>query len=63
VADVLNERVGFVSENSWDVRGGASAGLRTFWLHRTADAREEELGARAAAVIRSLTELRTPYHG
>src|SRR5437588_7584887 len=30
---VTNLELGFISANSWDINGAASAGLNTFWLH------------------------------
>ena len=49
--------VGFVSSNSWDVSGAASAGLRTFWIQRTAAEPPEELGYGADRVVHAMTEL------
>jgi 2-haloacid dehalogenase len=48
--------VGFVSSNSWDVVGGGSAGLQTFWVQRTADAREE-LGFPPTYIVKAITDL------
>jgi len=48
---------GFVSSNSWDIAGAASAGLTTFWIQRNAAEPPEELGFGAAHVVRALTEL------
>lgn len=48
---------GFVSSNSWDIAGAASAGLTTFWIQRNTAEPPEELGFSAAHVVRSLTEL------
>jgi 2-haloacid dehalogenase len=50
-------RIGFVSSNSWDIAGAASAGLTTFWIQRSAAEPAEELGFPAAHVVRSLAEL------
>src|SRR6202521_670396 len=33
---VGNPELGFISANNWDICGGASAGLRTFWIQRSA---------------------------
>jgi 2-haloacid dehalogenase len=49
--------IGFVSANSWDVHGAGSAGLETFWIQRTAEEPEEELGHPATTIIRTLTEM------
>jgi 2-haloacid dehalogenase len=49
--------VGFVSSNSWDINGAASAGLTTFWIQRNAAEPPEELGFGAAHVVGALTEL------
>jgi 2-haloacid dehalogenase len=49
--------IGFVSSNSWDVNGAASAGLTTFWIQRSAAEPAEELGYPAAHVIHLLTDL------
>jgi 2-haloacid dehalogenase len=49
--------VGFVSSNSWDVAGAASAGLRTFWIQRTAAEPPEELGFPASHTVRAITDL------
>jgi len=49
--------VGFVSSNSWDVAGAASAGLETFWIQRRAAEPPEELGFTADRTVRTLTDL------
>jgi 2-haloacid dehalogenase len=49
--------LGFVSSNSWDVNGAASAGLTTFWIQRAAAEPAEELGFGADRVVRALTDL------
>jgi 2-haloacid dehalogenase len=49
--------VGFVSSNSWDINGAASAGLTTFWIQRNAAEPPEELGFSATHVVGALTEL------
>src|SRR5262245_27663657 len=33
---VSNPELGFISANSWDINGAASAGLNTFWIQRSA---------------------------
>jgi len=48
---------GFVSSNSWDIAGAASAGLTTFWIQRSAAEPPEELGFPATHVVRALTGL------
>ena len=54
---VSNAELGFVSSNSWDAAGAASAGLRTFWIQRSAAEPAEELGFGAERVVRALTDL------
>ena len=51
--------LGFVSSNSWDIAGAASAGLTTFWLQRNAGDPAEELGFLATRVVTSLSDLET----
>jgi 2-haloacid dehalogenase len=48
--------VGFVSSNSWDIVGAASAGLQTFWVHRTAEP-PEELGFPPTHTVKAITDL------
>jgi len=54
---VGNAALGFVSSNSWDAAGAASAGLRTFWIQRSVAEPPEELGFGAERVVHSLTDL------
>jgi 2-haloacid dehalogenase len=54
---VGNAELGFVSSNSWDAAGAASAGLRTFWIQRSAAEPAEELGFGAERVVHALTDL------
>ncbi len=54
---VGNAQMGFVSSNSWDAAGAASAGLRTFWIQRSAAEPPEELGFGAEQVVHALTDL------
>jgi 2-haloacid dehalogenase len=49
--------LGFVSSNSWDIAGAASAGLTTFWMQRHVDEPAEELGFPATHVVTSLADL------
>jgi 2-haloacid dehalogenase len=49
--------LGFVSSNSWDAAGAASAGLRTFWIQRSKAEPPEELGYGAEQVVHALTDL------
>ncbi len=49
--------LGFVSSNSWDVNGAASAGLITFWIQRAAAEPPEELGFEANHVVAAITDL------
>jgi 2-haloacid dehalogenase len=54
---VSNAELGFISANSWDINGAASAGLNTFWIQRTTTEVPEELGFQASAVVKAITEL------
>jgi len=54
---VTNPELGFISANSWDINGGASAGLNTFWIQRSAAEVPEELGFQAGAVVKAITDL------
>ena len=49
--------LGFVSSNSWDINGAASAGLITFWIQRAAAEPPEELGFSANHVVGAITDL------
>ena len=49
--------MGFVSSNSWDINGAASAGLTTFWIQRTPGEPPEELGFGASRVVRAISDL------
>ncbi len=49
--------LGFVSSNSWDVNGAASAGLITFWIQRAAAEPPEELGFAANHTVAAITDL------
>jgi 2-haloacid dehalogenase len=57
---VRPSELGFVSSNSWDVAGAASAGLLTFWIQRSAAEPPEKLGFGADHVVKALTDL-TPF--
>ncbi len=54
-------RLGFVSSNSWDIAGAASAGLTTFWMQRHLDEPAEELGFPATHVVTSIADLATLF--
>jgi 2-haloacid dehalogenase len=54
---VTNPELGFISANSWDICGAASAGLRTFWIQRTAAEVPEELGFGADKTVKAITDL------
>ena len=54
---VRNPELGFVSANNWDAVGAVSAGLRTFWIQRTAAEVPEELGFQPDTIIKALTDL------
>lgn len=55
--EIRPAELGFVSSNSWDVAGAASAGLRTFWIQRSVAEPPEKLGFAADHVVRALTDL------
>lgn len=54
---VSNPELGFISANSWDINGAASAGLITFWIQRSAEVPPEELGFQADKVVKAITDL------
>jgi 2-haloacid dehalogenase len=54
---VTNPELGFISANSWDINGAASAGLNTFWIQRSAAEVPEELGFQAGAVVKAIIDL------
>lgn len=54
---VGNPELGFISANNWDSCGAASAGLRTFWIQRSASEVPEELGFKADATVKAITDL------
>jgi 2-haloacid dehalogenase len=54
---VSNAELGFVSSNSWDVQGAASAGLITFWIQRSAGEPPEVLGFTADQVVSAIADL------
>ncbi len=54
---VSNAELGFVSSNSWDINGAASAGLITFWIQRSAGDPPEELGFEADRVVKAISDL------
>ena len=55
--NIRSSELGFVSSNSWDVAGAASAGLLTFWIQRSAAEPPEKLGFAADHVVKALTDL------
>lgn len=54
---VTNAELGFISANSWDINGAASAGLNSFWIQRSAGQVPEELGFQADGVVKGITDL------
>jgi 2-haloacid dehalogenase len=54
---VGNPELGFISSNNWDICGAASAGLRTFWIQRSAADVPEELGFKADVTVKAITDL------
>jgi 2-haloacid dehalogenase len=55
--NVSKAELGFVSSNSWDISGAASAGLMTFWIERSAGEPPEELGFGADRVVSAISDL------
>src|ERR1700745_1999542 len=60
---VTNPELGFISANSWDINGAASAGLNTFWIQRSAGEGPEELGFQARAIVKAITDLASLLRG
>ena len=54
---ITSAELGFVAAHSWDIMGAASAGLPTFWIQRSPTEVLEELGFRASAVVKAMTDL------
>jgi 2-haloacid dehalogenase len=54
---VSSAELGFVSSNSWDINGAASAGLITFWIQRSQGEPPEELGFAADYTVKSINDL------
>ena len=54
---VGSAELGFVSLNSWDISGAASAGLAAFWIQRSQAEPPEELGFQATRTVKSVSEL------
>ena len=54
---VSSAELGFVSSNSWDISGAASAGLAAFWIRRSQAEPPEELGYEAMRAVKSVSEL------
>jgi len=54
---VSHAELGFVSSNSWDINGAASAGLTTFWVRRGQGEPPEELGFTADRIVETITDL------
>jgi hypothetical protein len=46
-----------VSANSWDGVAAVSAGLRTFWIQRSAAEVLEELGFSVDTTVKAITDL------
>ncbi len=55
--NVSRAELAFVSANSWDISGAASAGLTTFWIQRSVAEPPEELGFGADQVVKAITDL------
>lgn len=60
---VSNPELGFISSNSWDAAGAASAGLITFWIQRSAAEPPEELGFDADRIVSAITDLPSLLRG
>jgi 2-haloacid dehalogenase len=58
-----NPELGFVSANNWDGCAAKSAGLRTFWIQRSAAEVPEELGLQIDTTVTAITELPTLLGG
>ena len=54
---VTNPELGFVSANNWDGVAAVSAGLRTFWIQRSAAEVPEELGFQVDMTVKAITDL------
>src|SRR5262249_36823337 len=54
---VTNPELGFISANSWDINGAASARLNTFRIQRSATEAPKDLGFQASAVVKAITDL------
>src|SRR5258708_34518947 len=54
--NVTNPELGFISTNSWEINGAASAGLNPFWIQRSPAEVPEALGFQASAVVKPITE-------
>jgi 2-haloacid dehalogenase len=54
---VSHTDLGFVSSNSWDINGAASAGLATFWIQRSQGEPSEELGFTADHIVKTIIDL------
>ena len=54
---VSNPELGFVSANNWDGCAAKSAGLRTFWIQRSAAETPEELGFQIDTTVKAITDL------
>jgi 2-haloacid dehalogenase len=54
---VGSDELGFVSANSWDINGAASAGLATFWVQRSSSEPPEELGFTADRTVKTVEDL------
>ena len=54
---VSNAGLGFVSANTWDGVAAVSAGLRTFWIQRSAAEVPEELGFSVDTTVKAMTDL------
>jgi 2-haloacid dehalogenase len=54
---VGSDELGFVSSNSWDINGAASAGLATFWVQRIPGEPPEELGYSADRTVKAIEDL------
>jgi 2-haloacid dehalogenase len=61
--NIANTDLGFVAAHSWDIMGAASAGLPTFWIQRSPTDVQEELGFRASAVVKGMTDLPSLLRG
>src|ERR1700730_16948466 len=55
--NLTNADLGFVAAHSWDIMGAASAEFTTFWIRRSPTDVQEDLGFRASATVKGMTDI------